>query len=269
MIKSKQRSPRTRKLWSCKCDLWQEATKEPVQMVQMCPNPCPAGDLVTRSTSPSQQGAQSREIFKSEKRRTVKCSWPSTAPPCWLRAKGVLLCCHSLALTQAGFSSELRHAQPAPVSLLDYGDVLKVSVMPCCLSTFQGCSWLIVSVYESSADISTSCLGSLRTLTVNPAEMVRSATSTVDNTTGGTVTGGEPPRNRWKRNYPLEWGQNSTSSNVKGKAEENSKQTECRSWQSNRLSLPHLCLVVNILLALLSLLSSCNGIYFSKGLSCC
>lgn len=58
--------------------------------------------------------ARGTEQRSSSQKRQGQLSAP--APPCWLRANRVLLCCHRLAPTQAGFSSELRRAQPAPVS---------------------------------------------------------------------------------------------------------------------------------------------------------
>lgn len=171
------------------------------------------------------------EIFKPEEAGTVKCTWLS--PAGW-GSKGC--CCVVTALHPLRLVFPQSWSMHSQLQSLCWTVEMcsKVSVMPSCHSMFQGCSCLIVSVYESYADISASPLGSLRTLTVNPAEMAPSPTSTVDNST-------LPARDRWKRNNPLEWGQNSTSSNVKGKAEENSKQTGiaftdsiCRSWHSNR-----------------------------------
>ena len=151
-------------------------------MLSGCPGSCAAGDLVIPSTSMSQNGAESRDL-QARRGWNTKSTWHSIAQTHWLRAEVVLLCYLSLACTQAASSSELRCVQPALVSLLDCGNVSKErSVMSPCLSMSQGCSCLVVSVYESCAVTSVSPLGSFRTSTMNPAEMAPSPTSIVDNT---------------------------------------------------------------------------------------
>lgn len=145
-------------------------------MLLGCPNPSTAGDPVTSSTSSLQHVAQSRDL--QARRGTVKGSQPSTAPSCWLSAKGVLLCWHSLGLTQASFSSELRQAQPAPVSLLDCGDVLK-GVCDAFLSVHVPRVQLshCINIWKLCWHFS---LPSHRILTMNPAETAPSPNSTVD-----------------------------------------------------------------------------------------
>lgn len=93
-------------------------------MLLGCPSSCAAGDLVIPSTSTSQNGAQSRDL-QARRGWDSKSTWHSIAQTCWLRAEAVLLYYHSLACTQAAFSSELRCVQPAPMPLLGCGDASK------------------------------------------------------------------------------------------------------------------------------------------------
>lgn len=189
-IKTKQRLPSTKKSRSCKSHVWQggyqRTRTDGSNTLSGCSSSRAGGDLVIRSISTPQNGAQSRDL-PARRGWDSKSVWHSVAQTYWLRAEAVLLCYHSPACTQAAFLSEPRCVQPALASLLDCGDVSKErSVMSPHRSTSQGCSCLVVSVYESYAVFSASPLG--------PWLPVPLSQWTIPL---------HPPRGRWKRNNPL------------------------------------------------------------------
>lgn len=129
----------------------------------------------------------SAEIFKPAEAGTVSLRGTSIARTYWLRAEVVLLCYHSLAcpscfLTRAEVCTASASVSPqAGVWRCVQRKVCGVSMPVRILSMSQGCSCLVVLVYESCAVISASPLGSFRTMSMDPTEMVSSPTSTVDN----------------------------------------------------------------------------------------
>lgn len=87
------------------------------------------------------------------------------------------------AQTESLHSTALpRCLQPALMFLQGFRGVSEqTSVMSPCLSMAQGCSCLVVVVYESCAVISFSPPGLFRTTSMNPAKMAPSPTFAVDN----------------------------------------------------------------------------------------